>query len=136
MDPPTFTLLSNKGQSEIIKKIIFLTFQWLCVILNLYKQFLRLGQNLPLSYSLLYACFFLNSLSCLCSANSGPLDNNRRDCNQWWAILAEMFLTNSWQNVVVTMVLMNQYISVMFESCQFKSLWKLMICVHIRFVNY
>jgi hypothetical protein len=44
---------------------------------------------------------FLNSLSCLCSANSGPLDNNRRDCNQWWAILAEMFLTNSWQNVVV-----------------------------------
>ena len=45
--------------------------------------------------------FFLNSLSCLCSANSGPLDNNRRDCNQWWAILAEMFPTNSWQNVVV-----------------------------------
>ena len=49
MDPPSFTLLSNKGQSEIIKKNMFLTFQWLC-----YKQFLRLGQNLPLSYSLLY----------------------------------------------------------------------------------
>jgi hypothetical protein len=90
------------------------------ILLYLYKQFLRLGQNLPLSYY---------SLSCLCSANSGPLDNNRRDCNQWWAILAEMFLTNSWQNVVVTMVSMNQYISVMFERCQFKSLWKLMIRV-------
>jgi hypothetical protein len=25
--------------------------------------------------------FFLFSISCLCSANSGPLDNNRRDCN-------------------------------------------------------
>ena len=73
--------------------------------------------------------FFLNSLSCLCSANSGLLDNNRRDCNQWWAILAEMFLTNSWQNVVVTMVSMNQYISIMFEKCQFKFLWKLMIGV-------
>jgi hypothetical protein len=60
---------------------------------------------------------------------SGPLDNNRRDCNQWWEILAEMFLTNSWQNVVVTMVSMNQYISIMFEKCQFKSLWKLMIGV-------
>ena len=31
----------------------FLTFQWLCLILYLYKQFLRLGQTLPLSYSLL-----------------------------------------------------------------------------------
>jgi hypothetical protein len=31
---------------------------------------------------------------------------------------------------------MNQYISIMFERCQFKSLWKLMIFVHIRFVNY
>ena len=79
---------------------------------------------------------FLNSLSCLCSTNSGPLDNNRRDCNQWWAILAEMFLTNSWQNVAVTMGSMNQYISIMFERCQFKSLWKLMIWVHIRFVNF
>jgi hypothetical protein len=38
---------------EIIKKKIVLTFQWLCLILYLYKQFLRLGQNLPLSYSLL-----------------------------------------------------------------------------------
>ena len=28
----------------------FLTFQWLCLILYLYKQFLRLGQHLPLSY--------------------------------------------------------------------------------------
>ena len=27
---------------------------------------------------------FSNSLSCLCSANSGPLDNNRRNCNQSW----------------------------------------------------
>ena len=53
MDPPPFTLLSNKGQSEIIKKNIYLTFQWLCWILYLYKQFLRLGQNIPLSYSLL-----------------------------------------------------------------------------------
>ena len=53
MDPPPFTLLSNKGQSEIIKHNFFLTFQWLCLILYLYKQFLRLGQNLPLSYSLL-----------------------------------------------------------------------------------
>ena len=57
MDPPPFTLLSNKGQSEIIKKNIVLTFQWLCLILYLYKQFLRLGQNLPLSYSLLYLWF-------------------------------------------------------------------------------
>ena len=24
----------------------------------------------------IYACFFLFSISCLCSANSGPLDNN------------------------------------------------------------
>ena len=31
----------------------------------------------------IYACFCY-SLSCLCSANSGPLDNNRRDCNQSW----------------------------------------------------
>jgi hypothetical protein len=52
LDPPPFTLLSNKGQSEIIKKNVFLTFQWLCLILYLYKKFLRLGQNLPLSYSL------------------------------------------------------------------------------------
>ena len=36
------------------QKKICLTFQWLCLILYLYKQFLRLGQNLPLSYSLLY----------------------------------------------------------------------------------
>jgi hypothetical protein len=28
LDPPPFTLLSNKGQSEIIKKNICLTFQW------------------------------------------------------------------------------------------------------------
>ena len=55
MDPPPFTLLSNKGQSEIINKNIFLTFQWLCLILYLYKQFLRLGQNLPLSYPLLWS---------------------------------------------------------------------------------
>ena len=27
---------------------------------------------------------FLYSLSCLCSANSGLLDNKRRDCNQSW----------------------------------------------------
>jgi hypothetical protein len=40
---------SNKGQSEIIQKNIFLTFQWSCLILYLYKQFLRLGQNIPLS---------------------------------------------------------------------------------------
>jgi hypothetical protein len=32
----------------------------------------------------MYACFFLFSISCLCSANSGPLDNNKRDCNQSW----------------------------------------------------
>jgi hypothetical protein len=42
----------------------------------------------------------------------------------------------SWQNVVITIVSMKQYISIMFERCQFISLWKLMICVHIRFVNY
>jgi hypothetical protein len=33
-----------------------LTFQWLCFVLYLYKQFLRLGQNLPLSYPLLWNC--------------------------------------------------------------------------------
>jgi hypothetical protein len=33
------------------------------------------------------------------------------------------------QNVVVTMVSMNQCISILFERCQFKSLWKLMIGV-------
>ena len=53
MAPSPFTLLSNKGQSQIIQKIIFLTFQWLCLILYLYKQFLRLGQNWALSYPLL-----------------------------------------------------------------------------------
>ena len=53
MTPSPFTLLSNKGQSQIIPKIIFLTFQWLCLILCLYKQFLRLGQNWALSYPLL-----------------------------------------------------------------------------------
>jgi hypothetical protein len=42
-----------RSLSEIIKKNIYLTFQWLCWILYLYKQFLRLGQNIPLSYSLL-----------------------------------------------------------------------------------
>ena len=57
MDPPPFTLLSNKGQSEIIN-FFFLTFQWLCLILYLYKQFLRLGQNLPLSYPLLFGKFW------------------------------------------------------------------------------
>ena len=36
------------------QKNIFLTFQWLCMLLSLYKQFLRLGQNLPLSFSLLW----------------------------------------------------------------------------------
>jgi hypothetical protein len=36
------------------KQNICLTFQWLCLILYLYKQFLRLGQNIPLSYSLLW----------------------------------------------------------------------------------
>ena len=39
----------------------------------------------------IYACFFFNSLSCLCSANSGPLDKNKG----LQPILAEMFLTNS-----------------------------------------
>ena len=62
MDPPPFTLLSNKGQSEIIQKFIFLTFQWLCLILYLYKQFLRLGQNRPLSYPLLYFSYFISEL--------------------------------------------------------------------------
>jgi hypothetical protein len=76
---------------------------------------------------------FVLKIHKLLLSNSGPLDNNRRDCNQWWAILAEMFLANSWQNVVVPMVSMNQYISIMFERYQFKSLWKLMIWVHIRF---
>jgi hypothetical protein len=45
LDTPSFTLLSNKGQSEIIKKS--LTFQWFCLI-YLYKQFLRLDQKWPL----------------------------------------------------------------------------------------
>jgi hypothetical protein len=44
---------------------ICLTFQWLCLTLYLHKQFLGLGQNLPLSYSLLYQfefslCYLLN----------------------------------------------------------------------------
>ena len=41
---------------------IFLTFQWLCLILYLYKLFLRLGQNLPLSCSLLYGREYSNIL--------------------------------------------------------------------------
>ena len=72
------------------KKI--LTFQWLCLIVYLYKQFLRLGQNLPLSYSLLcswqtepcllcvikikqWVCFrlFLIKLCVVCYLQSEPL---------------------------------------------------------------
>ena len=50
------------------QKGIFLTFQWLCLILNLYKQFLRLGQNLPLSYlfALNYASVYLFFLNAHC----------------------------------------------------------------------
>ena len=53
---------------------ICLTFQWLCLILYLCKQFLRLGQNLPLSYSLLLQSFtvgFLNYLK-LCFSCIAP----------------------------------------------------------------
>ena len=41
-----------------------LTFQWLCLILYLYKQFLRLGQNLPLSYSLFMLCLLSFTMLC------------------------------------------------------------------------
>ena len=51
--PSSIYVAKQQRTSEIIKKNIFLTFQWLCLILYLYKHFLRLGQNLPLSYSLL-----------------------------------------------------------------------------------
>ena len=51
--PSSIYVAKQQRTSEIIKKNIFLTFQWLCLILYLYKHFRRLGQNLPLSYSLL-----------------------------------------------------------------------------------
>ena len=67
-----------------------------------------------------------------------PLDNNTTEgiaTNLGWNVPSK-FMTKCCY--VVTMVSMNLYISIMFdfERCQFKSLWKLMICIHIRFVNY
>jgi hypothetical protein len=41
--------------------------------------------------------------------------------------LIQRFYSRHHKLVVVTMASKNQYISIMFERCQFKSLWKLMI---------
>jgi len=65
--------------------------------------------------------FFLFSVSCLCSANSGPLDHNKR----LQPILAEMFLTNSWQHVVVTMVSL-------IESVHFNNVWEMSVQIPLE----
>jgi hypothetical protein len=68
----------------------------------------------------LCACF-LFSVSCLCSANSGPLDNNKG----LQPIMAEMFLANSWQHVVVTMVSLN-------ESVHFNNVWEMSVQISLE----
>jgi hypothetical protein len=50
---PSSIYVAEQQRTKWNHKKNILTFQWLCLILYLYKQFLRLGQNLPLSYSLL-----------------------------------------------------------------------------------
>ena len=63
------------------KKKNVLTFQWLCLILYLYKQFLRLGQNLPLSYPLLYTLFFPHAIV---SINESLLSTRIYNC---WTVI-------------------------------------------------
>ena len=79
-----------------------------------------------------------------------PIDDQRA-IKAWLGNISKIFFITAYPNRlksnlvrilarfcqnVATMVSMNQYISIMLERCQFKSLWKLMIRVHIRFVNY
>jgi hypothetical protein len=71
-----------------LKKKKNLTFQWLCLILYLYKQFLRLGQNLPLSYSLLWegTCRFIDlslSLKSVRELNMAELFIVLHPCQSW-----------------------------------------------------
>jgi hypothetical protein len=85
------TISGYAGRQHNLTKYLYLKWQWIFYLFS--KCFLSSINALPsplfprktegaycsctAGYEI-YACFFFNSLLCLCSANSGPLDNNRR----------------------------------------------------------